>query len=131
MTFIPAWLTQVQDKFQQLKEAYPGDRLLVVSNRVGTPGHLEETLEVERTTGTKVLRHLAKKPGCTSQVLGHFRGLPETYSIKPNEIAVIGDRLLTDVMLANLLGACSFWIRDGVEIAIDPVSFDKSTADEE
>ena len=32
----------------------------------------------------------------------------------PNQIAVIGDRLFTDVMMANMMGAWSIWVKDGV-----------------
>lgn len=121
-------LKQEQKTFYRLKEAYPGARLLIVSNRAGTAGHLQETLDLEQTTGVKVLRHSTKKPGCSSQILDHFNRVPDASPLKPSEIAVIGDRLLTDVMLANILGACSFWIRDGVEVQNDPVSVPKTSA---
>ena len=32
----------------------------------------------------------------------------------PSQIVVIGDRLFTDVMLANMMGAWSIWVKDGV-----------------
>ena len=31
-----------------------------------------------------------------------------------DQIAIIGDRLFTDVMLANLMGSWSVWVKDGV-----------------
>lgn len=31
-----------------------------------------------------------------------------------SQIAVVGDRLTTDVMMANSMGAYAVWIRDGV-----------------
>lgn len=30
-----------------------------------------------------------------------------------SQIAVVGDRLFTDVMMANMMGSHGFWIRDG------------------
>ncbi|KAI7369461.1 hypothetical protein KC336_g21007, partial [Hortaea werneckii] len=30
------------------------------------------------------------------------------------QVAVVGDRLFTDVMMANLMGAHGIWIKDGV-----------------
>ena len=33
----------------------------------------------------------------------------------PSQIAVVGDRLLTDVMMANMMGSYGFWIKDGVK----------------
>ena len=41
---------------------------------------------------------------------------------KPTHIAVVGDRLLTDVMMANMMGSWSVWVRDGVEEERNPVS---------
>lgn len=32
----------------------------------------------------------------------------------PSQIAVVGDRLMTDIMMANMMGSHGFWIRDGV-----------------
>lgn len=32
----------------------------------------------------------------------------------PNQIVVVGDRLTTDVMMANMMGFWSVWIKDGV-----------------
>ena len=31
-----------------------------------------------------------------------------------SQIAVVGDRLFTDVMMANLMGSHGVWIKDGV-----------------
>lgn len=51
-----------KDKFQELKRAYPGSRLLIVSNTAGTrddPNYAQ--LEIlEKNTGVKVLRHDTK-----------------------------------------------------------------------
>ncbi|KAK4999489.1 hypothetical protein LTR66_001467 [Elasticomyces elasticus] len=107
---------QAQEKFQQLREAYPGSRLLIVSNSAGTlsdPGSREAEL-VERNTGVKVLRHTTKKPGCRSEILSYFRDAPDSGVTSASQIAVVGDRLFTDVVLANLMGSHSVWVRDGV-----------------
>ena len=32
----------------------------------------------------------------------------------PSQIVVVGDRLFTDVVMANIMGAYAIWIRDGV-----------------
>ena len=42
--------------------------------------------------------------------------------MKPSHIAVVGDRLFTDVMMANMMGSWSIWVRDGVEEERSPVS---------
>jgi len=69
---------------------------------------------LEKNTGIPVLRHSTKKPGCGPEIFSYFRELPETGVTKPNQIAVVGDRLFTDVMMANMMGSWSVWVRDGV-----------------
>ena len=32
----------------------------------------------------------------------------------PAQVAVVGDRLFTDVIMANMMGAWSVWVREGV-----------------
>ena len=39
---------------------------------------------------------------------------PETGVTQACQVAVIGDRLFTDVMMANMMGAWAVWVRDGV-----------------
>jgi phosphatidylglycerophosphatase GEP4 len=39
----------------------------------------------------------------------------------PSQIAVVGDRLLTDMMLANMMGSYGIWIKDGVKDEDNPV----------
>ncbi|KAH0547565.1 hypothetical protein FGG08_000290 [Glutinoglossum americanum] len=104
------------DKFQQLREAYPGNRLLVVSNSAGTgddPDGKEADL-LEKNTGVKVLRHSTKKPGCRAEIFNHFVNSKDTGVTSPEQIAIVGDRLFTDVMMANLMGSWSVWVKHGV-----------------
>lgn len=44
----------------------------------------------------------------------YFRQHPETEVTRPEQIAVVGDRLTTDVLMANLMGGYAVWVRDGV-----------------
>lgn len=69
---------------------------------------------MEEATGVTVFRHSTKKPGCGIDVLNYFRDRPEIGIEYPGQIAVIGDRLFTDVMMANMIGAWSIWVKDGV-----------------
>ncbi|CEJ80811.1 Putative HAD-like superfamily protein [[Torrubiella] hemipterigena] len=103
--------------FERLRAAYPGRKLLVVSNTSGATTwdkDLKQAAEVEKSTGVHVLPHSVKKPGCGPEIMAYFKQHPETEVIDPSQIAVVGDRLTTDMMLANLMGAYGFWIRDGV-----------------
>ncbi|KAI0119249.1 HAD-superfamily phosphatase [Daldinia grandis] len=110
----PAYLA----RFQKLQEEYPGHRLLIVSNTAGAStydhdGRLAKELEV--ATGVSVLVHKVKKPGCSDEILAHFKAHPEAGVTHPSQIAVVGDRLMTDIMLANMMGSWGLWIKDGVK----------------
>jgi HAD superfamily phosphatase (TIGR01668 family) len=69
---------------------------------------------VEAATGVTVLAHSTKKPGCGAEIMEYFRAHPETGVTRPEHVAVVGDRLTTDVMMANLAGSYALWVRDGV-----------------
>jgi len=47
-------------------------------------------------------------------VFTYFASASDVEITSPSQIAVVGDRLLTDVMMANLMGAHGFWVKDGV-----------------
>ena len=104
-------------RFALLRAEFPSARLLIVSNSAGTasddPGGREAAL-LERETGVRVLRHATKKPGCGAEIL---RVLREEAGVRcPSQVVVVGDRLLTDVMMGNLMGARGMWVRDGVVV---------------
>jgi len=61
-----------------------------------------------------VLPHNTKKPGCGPEIMEYFRQHPETGVTRPDQIAVVGDRLTTDVMLANMMGSYAVFVKDGV-----------------
>lgn len=44
----------------------------------------------------------------------YFRQHPETEVTHASQIAIVGDRLTTDIMMANSMGAYAIWVRDGV-----------------
>ena len=106
-------------RFEALKKEYPGARLLIVSNTAGTSDDAtgSQLRELEANTGVRVLAHSVKKPGCRDEIFRFYREDPEGRKCgvtRPDQIAVVGDRLLTDVMMANLMGARGVWVRDGV-----------------
>ncbi|PVH95295.1 HAD-superfamily phosphatase [Periconia macrospinosa] len=104
------------DKFQELRRVYPGSKLLIVSNTAGTDDdkNQAQAAVLEKNTGVKVLRHSTKKPGCKDEVLSYFTHHSDSGVTSPEQIAVVGDRLFTDVMMANLMGGYGFWIKDGI-----------------
>ncbi|KAI1813525.1 HAD-superfamily phosphatase [Poronia punctata] len=106
------------ERFQQLRKEYPGHRLLIVSNTAGATTYDRDgrlAKELEATTGVSVLSHGVKKPGCKDEIMAHFKKHPETGVTHASEIVVIGDRLMTDMMLANTMGSWGIWIKDGVK----------------
>ncbi|CAK7564687.1 MAG: hypothetical protein SEPTF4163_002586 [Sporothrix epigloea] len=108
---------EYKEQFEKLREAYPGRRLLIVSNTAGALSYdKDRTLlaEVEAGTGVTVLPHATKKPGCGDEIMAYFHAHPETGVTAASQIAVVGDRLTTDMMLANSMGSWGLWVRQGV-----------------
>ncbi|CCC71502.1 hypothetical protein NCAS_0H01920 [Naumovozyma castellii] len=101
--------------WEELKKRYPDNAILIVSNSAGSSDDLDykQAKLLEDRTGVSVLRHSTKKPGCKDEILQYF------YKNKiveaPNEIAVVGDRLFTDIMMANMMGSYGVWIKNGVK----------------
>lgn len=113
-----------QEHFSLLRQQYPGSRLLIVSNTAGSISSRSSSdiaLSLARTlhtnTGVNVLSHTIKKPGCGKEIMDYFRNTDEKEGlrdIKEDQIAIVGDRLLTDMCLANEMGSWGVWVKDGV-----------------
>lgn len=90
---------------------------MIVSNTAGALSHDSKrklASALEESTGVNVLSHQTKKPGCGPEIMEYFRQHPETGVTSPSQIAVVGDRLSTDMMLANMMGSYGIWVKDGV-----------------
>lgn len=99
--FRPRWDALVKDY-----------KVYVLSNTAGDFEHDPDGKladELEKTLQVPVIRHKEKKPMCYQALKDQFA----SEGVKPNEVYVVGDRLVTDVLLANLMGAKSCWIRPG------------------
>lgn len=104
-------------KYDELRKAFPGNKLLIVSNSAGATRSekAERQAQVlEQQTQTTVLRHVVKKPGCGDEIMHFFRSKPDTGVTHASQVAIIGDRVFTDVVLANMMGANAIWVKDGV-----------------
>lgn len=66
--------------------------------------------------------------------MAYFAAHPETGVTRADQIAVVGDRLTTDVLMANMMGSYAVWIRDGVverrEKSLVSLSVKKENGDE-
>ncbi|KAF3991676.1 hypothetical protein FT663_00987 [Candidozyma haemuli var. vulneris] len=104
------------DIWAQLQKNYPKEHLLIVSNSAGTNDdtNYQQAEKLERDTGVTVLRHPTKKPGCHEEIMAYFA---EHGITKASEIVVIGDRLFTDMLMANMMGAWGIWLSEGVELS--------------
>lgn len=104
---------EYQAKMDALKKTY-GENLLILSNTAGSSDDPTKQLaqDLEKSTGVRVLHHEVKKPGCYNEVVASLKSNGVIQDAK--EIAVVGDRLMTDVVMANFMGAQSVWIREGV-----------------
>lgn len=81
-----------------------GSSAIIFSNHAGSgddKGHAA-ALALEREIQLPVLRHTSRKPNGLDSVTAHLKA-------DPREIAVVGDRLLTDVAFANLHGMLSIY----------------------
>lgn len=96
-----------------------------MSNSAGTNRDIDgkEADLLEAATGVKVLRHRTRKPGCGAQILEYFYNAPDSNVTSPSQIAVVGDRIVTDVLMANMMGSWSIWLKDGVVRDMNLVSF--------
>lgn len=108
-------LTIPQSTWLKLKSLYPPERILIVSNSAGTDDdkHHAQAKTLEENTGVSVLRHSIKKPGCLDEIKQYFAN----QNIKPSEIVIVGDRLFTDMVMANMMGSWGCWISEGVQLS--------------
>ena len=94
--------------------------ILIVSNRAGSHPHYDHEIHALQDQLTKhnlsipIFRlppNVEKKPFCGDAVVDWFRarGVIE----RADEIAVVGDRLGTDGVMARMMGSWSVWCRDG------------------
>ena len=87
------------DAVERCKAAF-GNNVAVLSNCVGCEEHYKgATEEFEGISGLRVIRHSIKKPDCIDSVYKHFGD-----KINPNKIVMVGDRLTTDILMANRHG---------------------------
>lgn len=93
----------LNDAWKECREAFGEGNVLIVSNSVGTrldPG-LIQAESVTHYLSAPVLRHASLKPSykCISSIRAYFASLPTP--VQDDELIVVGDRVFTDVVLAN------------------------------
>jgi phosphatidylglycerophosphatase GEP4 len=106
-TYIDQLHPSVVSTVDDVKKLFPG-AVAILSNSVGScddPDY-RAAAETEKHMNIPVIRHKLKKPACLAEVLAHFESRLGR-SVQPSEIAMIGDRVLTDVMFGNVYGMLS------------------------
>jgi phosphatidylglycerophosphatase GEP4 len=82
------------------------EKIAILSNSAGSrdDANGKEAQALRDNLGLPIIRHRWKKPNCGDEVVKHFRVLPA-------QIVLIGDRLFTDIYLANNSGMLSIHTR--------------------
>jgi phosphatidylglycerophosphatase GEP4 len=47
--------------------------------------------------------------------MDYFQQHPESGVTHPSQVCIVGDRLFTDMIMANTMGSWGLWVKDGVE----------------
>ncbi|RDB25274.1 Phosphatidylglycerophosphatase GEP4, mitochondrial [Hypsizygus marmoreus] len=94
---------EIQDAWQECRKTFGEGNVLIVSNSAGTyldPGQIQ-CESVTHNIGVPVLRHKSFKPAysCITAIRGYFSSLH--FPIRDEELVIIGDRVFTDVVMAN------------------------------
>ena len=75
------------------------------------------TASLTHPPGSEKHRPFLKKPFSYAAVLEHLKANGTVTSA--DEVAVVGDRLATDVLMSGLMGSWSVWLRDGVTVGTE------------
>lgn len=93
--------------------------ILIVSNTAGrtsNPNHEAEACELENQLGLPVFRQWQVRQGIQKPGVGKFvvqSLLDEGVVSMPREVAVVGDKIFTDVLMARIMGSWSVLLEDG------------------
>ena len=99
---------EVADSIKRAKDAFGADNCIVLSNSAGSGDDAPEYTAAkacEAALGLRVARHPdAQKPQCLA-------GVVSAMASDATNVAVVGDRLSTDILAANEIGALSVHTR--------------------
>jgi len=104
LTYVDSLHESATDAVARVKDEFGPGCVAILSNSVGScddVGYLCAA-ETEKNMNLAVIRHVHKKPACLDEVLAHFS--THAPDLLPEQICVVGDRVLTDVLFANLNG---------------------------
>lgn len=124
LTYVDELHASAREAITQSRSVFGSHGLAILSNSVGSCDDVgyASALTTERSMGLPVIRHANKKPGCLPEVLQHFSGTGLLPDLQPHEICMVGDRVLTDVLFANLHGMLSILVRPISIVTDHPVA---------
>ncbi|KAF9804659.1 hypothetical protein IEO21_09312 [Rhodonia placenta] len=98
-----ALVPELKDAWRECREIFGENNVLIVSNSAGSRLDAGE-IQAESVTfhlSVPVLRHPSFKPSysCIGSIRAYFASLPKP--ILDEELIIVGDRLLTDIVMAN------------------------------
>ncbi|KAG6332582.1 hypothetical protein ID866_6504 [Astraeus odoratus] len=101
--YIDSLVPELQCAWKECREVFGEGNVLIVSNSAGTkhdPGAIQAE-SVSHYLSVPVLQHKSPKPAysCISSIRAYFSSLHNP--IKDDELVVVGDRVFTDVVMAN------------------------------
>ncbi|KAJ3850609.1 mitochondrial PGP phosphatase-domain-containing protein [Lentinula lateritia] len=105
---------EIEEAWKECKQVFGKGNVLVVSNTAGA--HVDaggiQAESVRHHLGVPVLFHTSMKPAysCVKQIRSYFRSLRNP--IKDDELIIVGDRLFTDIVMANRIREQS-WTEPG------------------
>ena len=104
VTYVDQLHPSCLDHINQARQMFP-NAVAILSNSVGScdDDGYRGAMETEKHMNLPVIRHRLKKPSCLPEVLEHFQKTSGRI-ISPNEICMVGDRVLTDIMFGNEYG---------------------------
>lgn len=126
---------ELQDAWRICRETFGEGNVLIVSNTAGS--HLDsggiEAESVSHHLSAPVLRHPSLKPSyaCIASIRAYFASLP--VPVRDDELIIVGDRLLTDVVLANRIARVRTWAfpsRPSSSSRSSPLSSEKTPLNE-
>lgn len=102
---------ELEEAWNTCNKVFDQGNILIVSNSAGTLDDkgAAQAQRIEKALGVPVLRHSVKKPGCLDELIVYFRtkGLEMDGPSMP--LVIVGDRLLTDVMMGGMMDAGTIW----------------------
>ncbi|KAJ3884036.1 HAD phosphatase, partial [Lentinula edodes] len=101
---------EIEEAWKECKQVFVKGNVLVVSNTAGA--HVDaggiQAESVRHHLGVPVLFHTSMKPAysCVKQIRSYFRPLRDP--LKDDELIIVGDRLFTDIIMADRIREQSY-----------------------